>query len=224
MRPSSKSNASRFLAALVSLLFAGCIPSARWYEPVSPLKAKTAGAELQAKAISRALMFTVTSADVHARDLDVAFGRPRLTSPEQPECSSGEGANGWATGLTDRLTRLDPGTHGVLTASFTNANIDREGLLLVRPTVLDVPVARFAGTSPATSSCLRLPLLVAGGDTVEWRQRPGWWFGAEVRVEVPKHRLENVGATVVAPISIRRLCRARATRARVWRRGRRRSA
>jgi hypothetical protein len=179
----------------------GCIPSARWYEPLTAQKARGPVTELKAKSIGRDGLHTVVTVAAHPTIGDVAFGRPRLTTPDAPPCATGENANMWGLSLTDEPEPHEPAMHGMLTAKFSNAHTDPGGLLLTRPTVLDVPVMTPTGSTLPIGPCLRLPLLVSGAGAPEWRQAPRWWLGLELRVEAPVHRLEGVGATVIAPIA-----------------------
>jgi hypothetical protein len=116
-------------------------------------------------------------------------------------CATGENASVWAQSLTDKPEPNEPAMHGMLTANFSNAHTDPGGLLLTRPTVLDVPVMTPTGSTLPIGPCPRLPLLVSGVGAPEWRQAPRWWLGVELRVEAPVHRLQGVGATVIAPIA-----------------------
>jgi hypothetical protein len=179
----------------------GCIPDAHWYGPVTAQKARGPVTELETKSITRNGSHTVVTATARPITGDVAFGRPRLTTPDAPPCATGENANLWSEFLTDEPAPHEPAMHGMLTAKFWNAHTDPRGLLLNRPTVLDVPVMTPTGSSQPAGSCLRLPLLVSGDGAPEWRQAPRWWLGLGLRVEVPLHRLNGAVATVVVPLA-----------------------
>jgi hypothetical protein len=179
----------------------GCIPNARSYDPVTPHQARGPVADLQAKSLRRDGSHTFVVVATHSTSGDVAFGRPRLTTPDAPPCATGENASAWSQFLTDEPEPQEPAMHGTMMARFWNAHTDPGGLLLTRPTVLDVPVMTPTGSTLPIGPCLRLPLLVSGAGAPEWRQAPRWWLGFELRVEAPVHRLQGVDATMILPLA-----------------------
>lgn len=189
-----------FAAALAVAGASGCYPNARWYEPVTPRKSGGPSGDVEAIWIRRDGPHTVVTARVHPSSTELAFGRPRLASPETPPCSAGSLAESWSSAFTDKPEIGEPKEHGLVVATFPNAQTDRDGFLLTRPTDLDVPVT--LGTPVPENRCLRVPLLESGGGEPEWHQEPRWWTGIELRTEVPLHRLSGIDDTLLVPISV----------------------
>jgi hypothetical protein len=186
---------------LVALAVGGCYPNARWYEPVSAARVRQPYGEAHASSIYRDGSETVVRVRIHDGRDDAVTGRPRVTAADGGPCSSGIPAETWESTLTDKPAEGERGTHGTLGVHVSNDRTDREGLLLHRPTALDVPVSLPGSTGALEKQCLRLPLLATADGRPEWRQDPGLWIGLDLRIDGFLQRLSGIDSTVLLPIS-----------------------
>jgi hypothetical protein len=187
----------RALLAFCSVLLgsSGCIPAARWYAPTEPRVGTQASVRYRATRISdHESQPLEVSAEINAPSADLALGPARLSRPSLEPCASGPVSSRWLSlGGTD-ATRAE---HEYISAAFARSP-ESEALLRDGPTVLDLPIVTPLATGSAR--CLRVELLDASPETVDWRQRPVGWFGASVRTFVPVHAIEGMSGAFMGTV------------------------
>jgi hypothetical protein len=188
-------------AALLVLAATGCYPNAHWYEPVTAQHARGRSAELESRSIGRNGSDTTVRVRIRPNTDELATGRPRLSTPDAPPCADGVAPETWSFALTDKPEAEEIKRHGTIAAQFSNDRTDGSGLLVSRPTVLDVPMTTLENGTPE-KECLRLPILASALGDAEWRQQPHWWTGIELRTEVPVHRVSGIDGIFLVPVSV----------------------
>jgi hypothetical protein len=143
-----------------------------------------------------------------------SIGPARLTTPGAPLCAAGIFARE-TTISRDAWAETRARASGDASFSFRRDEMDREGLSLAGPLVVDLPVlspAPAQAPTPAPADrCLRLPL-VDGSGAPEWREPDDASIGVGVRVRALGQTVYGMAADValvlragpwVGPVHIR---------------------